>query len=67
MLKLIDVKLIYLSDKPVTYFQVYKFRDDTWMFDYADTVRGHWQKPITIVKKHCAEYGRKFNQNDWTF
>ena len=67
MLKLIDVKLIYLSDKPVTYFQVYKFHDDAWVFDYACTVQGHWKKTITLVKKHCAECGGKFNQNDWTF
>ena len=67
MLKLTDVKLIYLSDKAVTYFQVYEFRDDAWVFDYSAKVQGHWKKASTIAKKHCAECGRKFNQNDWQF
>ena len=67
MLKLTDVKLTYLNDKAVTYFKVYELRNNAWVFDYADKVQGHWKKPVTIAKKHCAECGGKFNQNDWQF
>lgn len=67
MLKVTGIELIYLNGKAVTYFKVYELRENVWIFDYDATVQGHWKKPITVAKKHCIEWGGKFNQNDWQF
>ena len=67
MLKIENVKNVYINSKAVTTFSVYELRDNAWVYDYSSSVDGHWKKSKTVATKHCQENGRSINLDDWIF
>ena len=67
MLKIENIKNVYINNKAATTFSVYELRDNTWVLDYTTSVDGHWKKAKTVASKHCQENGRNINLNDWDF
>ncbi len=52
MLKIEKIQNVYLNGKAATVFSVYELVGNTWIFDYATSVDGHWKKAKTVATKH---------------
>ena len=57
MLKIENIQNVYLNGKAATVFSVYELRDNTWIFDYATDVAGHWKKQKQSLQSTVAKTG----------
>ena len=67
MLKITNVKNVYMNNKKVTLFCVYQLIDKTWIFDYNSSIEGWYKRNKTIATKHCIENEVLIDLKEWEF
>ena len=50
-LKVVNIQNVYLNDKKVTLFNVYRLNNDNWIFERNDYIVGWYKKSSTILDK----------------
>ena len=53
-IKLMNIQNAYLNNKKVTIFDVYRLKDNTYIFDYNDYIFGWYKRESTILNKHTS-------------
>lgn len=65
MLKIKEIRRVFIRNKPRTTFHVYELRGGAWVFDYSATISGHYIKAATVARKHCESNGVAYNAAIW--